>query len=118
MRGISVTLIVRTQKVVDNVPVYDDTDRPIYVDTEVVVDDVLVGSPSSEDIISELNISGKRIAYTLAIPKGDTHIWYDTDVILPEPFAGRYRTIGIPTAGIDANIPLRWNKKVKLERYV
>ena len=59
---------------------------------------------------------GKRVAYTLAIPKGDTHRWEDAEVALPEPFAGTYHTIGYPTAGIEANIPLRWNKKVLIER--
>lgn len=111
IQGISVTLIVKVQNGVD------DTDRPIYTETEVTVDDVLVAEPDTEEIVNELNISGKRIAYTLAIPKGDMHTWNDTEVILPEPFAGRYRTIGYPTAGIEENIPLRWNKKVKLERY-
>lgn len=111
IQGITITLIVKTQKGVD------DADRPIYSETELLVDDVLVGEPSTEEIINELNISGKRIAYTLGIPKGDTNVWYDTEVILPEPFVGRYKTIGYPTAGIEEMIPLRWNKKVKLERY-
>ena len=78
------------------------------------VEDVLIGVPSSEDIVNELNLSGKRIAYTLGIPKGDTHNWINTEV---EFWGERYRTIGKPMQGIDENIPLSWNKKVQVESY-
>lgn len=111
INGITITLIVREQTGVD------DTDRPIYSESEVSVEDVLVSEPSTEDVTNELNLSGKKVAYTLSIPKGDSNSWIDTDVILPAPFEGRYRTIGYPTAWIEENVPLRWNKKVRLERY-
>ena len=74
--------------------------------------DVLVGEPSSDDISNSLSLYGKKLAYTLAIPKGDTNDWTDTDVII---FGTRFRTYGMPTEGIEENIPLRWNKKVKVE---
>jgi hypothetical protein len=80
----------------------------------VDVENVLIGAPSSEDVINELNLSGKRIAYTLGIPKGDTHNWINTEV---EFWGERYRTIGKPMQGIDENIPLSWNKKVQVESY-
>lgn len=80
------------------------------------VSGVLVGEPSTEDVTNSLNLYGKRVAYTLAIPKGDAHSWVNALVVLPEPFEGEYRTIGYPTAGIEANIPLKWNKKVNIER--
>ena len=73
-----------------------------------------MGEPSSDDVISELNLSGKRIAYVLAIPKGDTHTWEDTEV---EFWGMTFKTVGIPTQGIEENLPLSWNKKVKVERY-
>lgn len=95
----------------------DWTNHPLYEEELVDVDDVLVGEPTTDDVTDTLNLYGKHVAYTLAIPKGDTHDWVDTEVVLPEPFAGRYRTIGYPTAGIEANIPLKWNKKVRVERY-
>lgn len=88
-----------------------------YTEELVNVDDVLVGQPTSDDITTTLQLYGKMAVYTLGIPKGDTNDWVDTEVVLPEPFAGRYRTIGYPTAGIEANIPLRWNKQIKVERY-
>lgn len=111
MKTVSVTLIKKTQT---------DTDpfnKPIYTETTTSVSGVLVGEPSTNDITNVLQMYGAKIAYTLAIPKGDTNDWEDTRVILPDPFAGEYHTIGIPTAGIEDNIPLRWNKKVHLERY-
>ena len=111
IKGITIQLITKTQ---DG---FDPFGEPIYKEAIVNVDDVLVGEPSTDDITASLELYGKRVAYTLAIPKGDTHNWIDTEVVLPSPFNGRFKTIGIPTAGIEANIPLRWNKKVKLERY-
>lgn len=109
MRGITVQLMVKTQVGVDlfNQPAYETK----YED----VADVLVGEPSSTDIENNITMYGKRTAYTLAIPKGDEHVWEDTEVILPAPFSATFRTIGRATAGIEENIPLRWNKKVHLE---
>lgn len=110
MKGITVTLVKKSAGSAD------PFGEPVYTETTENVDDVLVGEPSTDDINNNLSLYGKRVAYTLAIPKGDSHIWEDTKVILPSPFEGEYRTIGYPTAGIEANIPLRWNKKVHLER--
>lgn len=110
MRGITVTLKERVQTGVDSF------NRPVYNTANVNVGDVLVGEPSTDEVSNAQTMYGKRVAYTLAIPKGDTHRWEDAVVVLPEPFAGTYHTIGYPTAGIEANIPLRWNKKVLIER--
>lgn len=108
IKGIPVKLSVRTQKGID------DFNRPTYEVSQEVVENVLVGEPSAEDVVNELNLSGKRIAYVLAIPKGDTHTWENTEV---EFWGMAFKTVGIPTQGIDDNIPLQWNKKVKVERY-
>lgn len=108
IKGIPVKLSVRTQKGIDGF------NRPTYEVSQEVVENVLVGEPSAEDVVNELNLSGKRIAYTLAIPKGDTHVWEDTEV---EFWGMKFKTVGIHTQGIDDNIPLQWNKKVKVERY-
>ena len=108
MKGITVQLVVKTQTSTD------PFGAPIYSEELVSVNDVLVGSPSSEDVISTLDLTGKRIAFVLGIPKGDTHIWEDTDVII---WGERYRTIGYPETGIQDNIPLRWGQNVKVERY-
>lgn len=108
MRGVTVILYETTQTGVD------DFNRPAYSETAVPVDNVLIGEPSTEDIANELNLSGKRLAYTLAIPKGDAHTWEGRDVSF---WGERFRVIGKPTQGIEYLIPLSWNKKVKVERY-
>ncbi len=89
--------------------------HPTYAETWVDVNNVLIGQPTTEEIESERIVSGKIIAYVLAIPKGDTNTWTDTEV---EFFGQKFRTIGIPTQGIETNIPGPWNKKVKVEAYV
>lgn len=108
IRGIPVTLYERTQTGIDA------ANRPIYEETPVTVENVLVGAPTSEDVTNEFNLSGKRIAYTLGIPKGDTHDWTDRTV---EFWGRKFRTVGIPTQGIEENIPLDWNMKVQVEAY-
>lgn len=108
MKGMTVQLVVKTQTSTD------PFSAPIYSEELVDINDVLVGQPSSEDLVTTLNLTGKRIAYVLGIPKGDDHIWEDTEVII---WGERYRTIGYPETGIQANIPLRWGKNVKVERY-
>lgn len=108
MRGITITLHNRVQNGTDAF------NRPIYEESTTTVDNVLIGEPSTEDIVNEMNLSGKRLAYTLAIPKGDDHDWKDSVV---EFFGERFRTFGAPTQGIDHLIPLQWNMKVKVERY-
>ncbi len=91
-----------------NNPVYD------YFDSFVTVDNVLIGEPSPEERLNELNLTGRMIAYTLGVPKGDANAWGDQIV---EFFGMQFHTYGIPVVGIEANIPLAWHKKVKCERY-
>lgn len=110
MKGIEITLISKTA---DGLDAFN---QPVYKDTKVTIADVLVGEPSTTDIENNLTAYGKRTAYTLAIPKGDTNVWEGAEVELPAPFDGTYRVIGDAIAGIEANIPLRWNKKVHLEQ--
>lgn len=108
MKGMTVQLVVKTETGTD------PFGAPIYTEELVDVNDVLVGQPSSEDVLSTLELTGKRIAYTLGIPKGDTHVWENTDVII---WGERFRTIGFPQTGIQENIPLRWGSNVQVERY-
>jgi len=108
IKGMPVTLYERAQTGVDGF------NRPIYTETPVVVENVLVGEPSTDDITNDLTMYGKHLAYTLAIPKGDTHDWTDVCVGF---WGQKFRTYGRPTQGIEANIPLDWNAKVKVERY-
>ena len=108
IKGITVTLInkVETGK--------DPFGKPIYEDMEILVDNVLVSPTSSDDIVNQLNLTGKKAVYTLAIPKGDTNTWEDQEVRF---FGERWRVFGKVTQGIEELIPLDWNKKVTVERY-
>lgn len=108
LHGITIHLLERTQTGVDAF------NRPTYEETAVDVENVLIGEPSSDEIVDTLNLTGKKLAYTLAIPKGDTHKWTDVRV---QFFGETFRTIGEPTQGIEDLIPLSWNKKVRVERY-
>ena len=110
MKGVTVTLKQKTQSGTDAFG------QPIYTTKDVEVKDVLVGEPTSSDVQNVLTMYGKRIAYTLAIPKGDTNTWFKCQVALPAPWSETFNVIGDFTAGIEENIPLRWNKKVHLER--
>lgn len=107
MTGVPVILHVRTQTGVDSF------NCPIYTDSTVTVDNVLIGQPTTEEIDSTLSLYGKKIEYMLGIPKGDTHVWEDTVV---EFWGQRYRTFGMTIQGIEANVPTPWHKKVRVER--
>lgn len=108
IKGISVTLYTKLQSGTD------DFNRPTYTETAITVDDVLVTPAAAEDVTNELNLSGKHLIYQLCIPKGDAHDWEDKKI----SFFGRdFRSFGPVEEWIDANVPLRWNKKVKVEQY-
>ena len=108
IKGITVTLIDR--KVIET----DPFGTPVYDDVEIAVENVLVSPTSSEDIVNQLELTGKKAVYTLAIPKSDTNSWENKEVRF---FGDRWRVFGIPLQGIEALIPLDWNKKVMVERY-
>lgn len=112
IHGITIQLLRRAQTGVD------DYGSPVFDETAVTVPGVLVGEPVTSESPSTLDPIGRRVQYTMALPKGDSNEWEGNRVILPEPFAGTFRVIGLPTAGIEANIPLRWNKKVLIERWI
>ena len=108
MKGTTVQLVVGT------VTSYDPFGDPVETEQLVDVADVLVGQPSTDDITSSIQLYGKRIDYVLGIPKGDKNDWTDATVII---WGERFRTIGYPMTGEQENIPLRWGKNVKVERY-
>lgn len=108
LKGIDIVLYTREQTGTD------ELNTPVYTETAETISNVLIGEPSTDAAAEDLQLYGKHLAYTLAIPKGDTHDWKDVTV---EFFGERFRTYGEPTQGIDDMIPLRWNKKVKVERY-
>ena len=96
----------------------DDFNHPIYTETPITVENVLIGSPTPQEVVDTLNFTGKRAAYTLGIPKGDTHVWTDRRVELPADFpSGKYRTFGYPAIGQSELVPLQWGKNVMVEKY-
>ena len=108
IKGIDILLIGTIQTGVD------DFNSHIFEEKEITVKNVLVSPASTDDITSSVNLTGKKAEYTLGIPKGDTNIWENKEVVF---FGKRWKTIGIPQQGIEAMIPLNWNKKVMVERY-
>lgn len=92
----------------------DPFNHPVYREVEDPVQNVLVSPTTSDDIITNTDLAGKKAVYTLAIPKGDTHDWTDCKVRF---FGQTWKTFGYPIEGIEENIPLAWNKKVSVELY-
>lgn len=88
--------------------------RPITTKVWEEVKGCVVGSPSSDDVTNELNLSGKRIAYVILIPKGDTHTWEGTEV---EIGGEVYKTIGKPVRSF-ADLPrIPCDQRISVERY-
>lgn len=108
IKGITVTLYERTQTGTDAF------NAPIYTETPVAVENVLISPVSDEDVVDALNLYGKRAEYELSLPKGDAHDWKDCRV---DFFGQSYRVFGRGKQWIEANVPGPWNKKVLVEAY-
>ena len=109
MRGITVTLYDRTETGKDAL------NHPVYTETAVQVDNVLVAPSSAVEVLEQTNLNGRRGDYVMAIPKGDTHEWISGKKV--SFFGVDWRIIEMPEEGIEWLIPLGWNKKVRVERY-
>lgn len=109
MNGITVTLYDRTETGTDAL------NHPIYTETAVTVDNVLVAPMSDEEVLQTYTLTGRRAVYQMGIPKGDTHDWTAGKKV--NFFGENWRIIGLPQEGIEKLIPLSWNKKVRVERY-
>lgn len=103
LKGETVTLTVKTATAPDAFG------NMQYTESTVEVNNVLVGSPSANDI----EMYGTGIEYVLGIPKGDTHDWEHTKVTF---FGKTFKTLAVET-GTSENIPLAWDKNVKVGRY-
>lgn len=108
LHGIPVTLYERTQSGTDAF------NAPIYSETPVTVENVLVSPVSAEAVVGELQLYGKRAVYELCLPKGDAHDWEDCRV---DFFGQSWRVYTPVEEWIEAMVPLDWNKKVRVERY-
>ena len=108
IQGITVTLYERVQAGVDEMYC------PIYTETPVNVDNVLVSPSSVHDIAEGNALEEKKTVFWMAIPKGDMHTWEDCRV----DFLGKsWKVVGHPEEGIESMIPLDWHKKYMVERY-
>ena len=69
LKGITVILVDETEES------EDPFGQPVTVKEEIAVDNVLVAPASTDDVTAEMSLTGKKIVYELAIPKGDSHTW-------------------------------------------
>ena len=109
IRGVTVYLYEPTQTGTDAFK------RPIYTETAVQVDNVIIAPMSSTELLETFNLTGRKAVYQLGIPKGDAHEWTAGKKV--RFFNADWRIVEIPEEGIEWLIPLSWNKKVKVERY-
>ena len=108
IKGITVRIYLKKQVGTD------DFKNPIYEETPVDIENVLVSPVDTDMVTSDLQMYGKRSVYELCIPKGDSHDWEDKTV---EFFGKKWRTFGFTRQWIEENVPLDWNRKVRVERY-
>lgn len=85
-----------------------------YAENPVTVENVLVTPVAADDVVQDLQLYGKRAAYELCLPKGDSHRWEDCRV---EFFGQSWRVYTPVQEYIEAQLPLDWNRKVRVERY-
>lgn len=108
IKGITVILYERTQSGVD------DLNDAVYTETPVTVDNVLVTPVDSTEIVNSITLEGKKAVYELCLPKGDAHEWENCRVSF---FGEDWIAFGFTREYIEDNVPLSWNKKVKVARY-
>jgi hypothetical protein len=109
INGIAVILY---ERVPDGV---DGFNRPSFTETPVIVGGVIVSPVSSTEVLETFNLTGRKAVYQLGIPKSDTHNWTAGKKV--RFFDADWRIIGIEQKGIEEMVPLRWNRKVQVERY-
>lgn len=109
MKGVNVILYDRV------VTGLDALNHPVYAETAQTVENVLIAPMSTNEILENYNLTGRKAVYQLAIPKGDAHDWTAGKRV--DFFGKSWRIIDIPEEGIEDLIPLSWNKKVRVETY-
>lgn len=108
IKGITVTLYEPT------LAGTDAFNNPVFEDTPVAVENVLVTPVETGGVVDGTQLRGKSAVYELSIPKSDNHIWEDRNVAF---FGALWRTVGFQQSYIGQNVPLDWNRKVRAERY-
>lgn len=107
IKGVSIVLHVRTEAGTDMLG------NPVYTTEDVTVDNVIWNVSTADDLIDKNRLEGTLELYTLAIPKGDTHVWLENTV----SFNGKTFHCYAESEGIPELTPLAWCKKVFVERY-
>lgn len=107
-KGITIQLSERTEIG------HDEFNAPVYRESYIDIENILVSPVSSTEQTDILNMTGTKVVYEIAIPKDDDHEWENQ---LVKFFGKTWRCVGIPTEGIPDLIPGPWNRKVKVERY-
>lgn len=94
----------------------DDFGHETWTETDATIDGVIVGEASTSDVESAIEVYGKKLSYTLGIPKGDTHNWEDANVTIRGKL---FHTIGIPLQITHGGMPTwwQWDKKIGVEIY-
>lgn len=108
IRGETVILLEPTQTGLD------PFGAPIVSEQEIQVANVVIGTPSTDAVVEDLRLYGKRLLFVLGIPKGDAHQWQDRIVIIR---GQKFKTYGFPLLQTAANVPGPWNLQVKVEAY-
>lgn len=108
IKGHTITLVQRIQIG------KDAFNSPIYEEQEIQVDNVLVAPVSTDDLVTQLDLYGKKAVYKIAIPKGDTHVWENQKV---KVLGHTWSVFTFPLEGFDEDLPLDWNKQYYIERY-
>lgn len=106
--GTTVTLYARTA----GEP--DELNGQTWSETAVEVANVLIAPASAEAVAQDLELYGRRLAYTLHIPKGDGHDWEGCKVSF---YGQTFRAYAPTDLYIEADTPGPWNRRVKVERY-
>ena len=92
----------------------DALNAPIYTETAIQIDNVLIEPVSGQEAIEALDLTGRRAVYRLHIPKTDTHQWENRKV----SFRGEdWLTFGTMNTYMPENTPTAWNKSIQVERY-
>lgn len=91
----------------------DGFNAPVYEETPVEVENVLIGPESAEAMADSQGWEGRRGTCTLYLPKGDNHRWDNCRV---DFFGKRWRVIGPVKEYQEELVPLDWNRIVEVER--
>lgn len=96
----------------------DPFGAPEYKEIKTKVENVLIGRPTTNQIVDSQDIQGKRGRFMLGIPKADNHVWEDRRVEF-ELFGRRYecKTVGFANVGQSELIPGSWKGCIEAEYY-